>query len=840
MIEKSLPYWCNTSSEILKILETTELGLTSQDAENRIDKFGANKLKPKKKRGKIRLFLAQFKNPIILILLSTAILSFVLQDAIDGLIIIVILFISSFLGFWQEMNATIAIEKLLSIVNIKIKVLRNGIEQEINVEDIVPGDIILFSAGEIIPADSILLESKNLFVNEATLTGETYPVEKNPEPTSANDPLGKRTNVLFMGTSVISGIAKAVVVHTGKETEFGKISEKLEHKAPQTEFEHGLKRFGYLLSNLTLLFVIFIFAINIFLSRPFLDSFTFALALAIGLTPQLLPAIISINLSRGAKRLADQKVIVKKLNSIENFGSMNVLCSDKTGTITQGIMELYSAVDINGKENEKVLTFAYINSFYELGYVNPIDQAIRESNKVKIEGYQKLDELPFDFIRKRLSVLVQKENDIVLISKGAVPNILKACSFVELSNNEIDPLSRNMNQIQNYFKELSDKGFRILGVSYKKMDSNIHITNDNETDMTFLGFIVLHDPLKPGISRTIQELYRLGVNFKMITGDNKFVASYAGQQIGLKNTKVVTGTMIREMSDEALTKYVNETDIFAEVEPNQKEHIILSLKKSGNIVGYLGDGINDSTALHAADVGISVDNAVDVAKEAAAIVLLEKDLNILIEGVKEGRRTFANTIKYIFITTSANFGNMFSMAGASLFLPILPMLPKQILLTNLLTDIPAIAISTDNVDENLMERPRRWNIKFIYQFMIVFGIISSVFDYLTFIILLYVLKVTPGIFQTSWFLVSVATELIILLVMRTQKVFLKSKPSKYLLINTLLMFGIVFALIYIPFGNILGFTPLSIELLFVLGGIILLYIIMNEITKWIFYKKVQY
>ncbi|HEY0088986.1 MAG TPA: magnesium-translocating P-type ATPase, partial [Candidatus Lokiarchaeia archaeon] len=813
MIEKNLPYWSKTSSEILKILETTELGLTSQDAENRIDKFGANKLKPKKKRGKIRLFLAQFKNPIILILLSTAILSFVLQDAIDGLIIIIILFISSFLGFWQEMNATIAIEKLLSIVNIKIKVLRNGIEQEINVEDIVPGDIILFSAGEIIPADSILLESKNLFVNEATLTGETYPVEKNPEPTSANDPLGKRTNVLFMGTSVISGTAKAVVVYTGKETEFGKISEKLEHKAPQTEFEHGLKRFGYLLSNLTLLFVIFIFAINIFLSRPFLDSFTFALALAIGLTPQLLPAIISINLSRGAKRLADQKVIVKKLNSIENFGSMNVLCSDKTGTITQGIMELYSAVDINGKENEKVLTFAYINSFYELGYVNPIDQAIRESNKVKIEGYQKLDELPFDFIRKRLSVLVQKENDIVLISKGAVPNILNACSFVELSNNEIDPLSRNMNQIQNYFKELSDKGFRILGVSYKKMDSNIHITNDNETDMTFLGFIVLHDPLKPGISRTIQELYRLGVNFKMITGDNKFVASYAGQQIGLKNTKVVTGTMIREMSDEALTKYVNETDIFAEVEPNQKERIILSLKKSGNIVGYLGDGINDSTALHAADVGISVDNAVDVAKEAAAIVLLEKDLNILIEGVKEGRRTFANTIKYIFITTSANFGNMFSMAGASLFLPILPMLPKQILLTNLLTDIPAIAISTDNVDENLMERPRRWNIKFIYQFMIVFGIISSVFDYLTFIVLLYVLNVTPEVFQTSWFFISVGTELIILLVMRTQKVFFKSKPSKYLLINTLLMFGIVFVMIYIPFGNILGFTPLSIELL---------------------------
>ena len=840
MIEKSLPYWSNTSSEILKILETTELGLTNQDAENRINKFGANKLKPKKKRGKIRLFLSQFKNPIIIILLSTAILSFVLQDAIDGLIIIVILFISSFLGFWQEANATIAIEKLLSIVNIKIKVLRNRIEQEINVEDVVPGDIILFSAGEIIPADSILLESKNLFVNEATLTGETYPVEKNPEPTDANDSLGKRTNVLFMGTSVISGTAKAVVVHTGKETEFGKISEKLEHKAPQTEFEHGLKRFGYLLSNLTLLFVIFIFAINIFLSRPFLDSFTFALALAIGLTPQLLPAIISINLSRGAKRLADQKVIVKKLNSIENFGSMNVLCSDKTGTITQGIMELYSAVDINGKENEKVLTFAYINSFYELGYVNPIDQAIRESNKVKIEGYQKLDELPFDFIRKRLSVLVQKENDIVLISKGAVPNVLKACSFVELSNKEIEPLSKNITQIQNYFKELSDKGFRILGVSYKKMDSNIHITNDNETDMTFLGFIVLHDPLKPGISRTIQELYRLGVNFKMITGDNQFVASYAGQQIGLKNTKVVTGTMIREMSDEALTKYANETDIFAEVEPNQKERIILSLKKSGNIVGYLGDGINDSTALHAADVGISVDNAVDVAKEAAAIVLLEKDLNILIEGVKEGRKTFANTIKYIFITTSANFGNMFSMAGASLFLPILPMLPKQILLTNLLSDIPAIYISTDNVDQTLMERPRRWNIKFIYQFMIVFGIVSSVFDYLTFLILLYVLKVTPEVFQTSWFFVSVATELIILLVMRTHKVFFKSKPSKYLLINTLLMFGIVFALIYIPFGNILGFTPLSVVQIFVLSVIVIFYVLINEITKWLFYKKVQF
>jgi Mg2+-importing ATPase len=764
-------------------------------------------------------------------------LSFFLHDPADAFIILVIVLMSGLLGFWQERGAVDAVDKLLAIVQIKATVLRNGASEEIPVEEIVPGDIVVLNAGNVIPGDCLLLDSKDLFVDEATLTGETYPVEKAAGVLPTETPLSQRTNSLFMGTHVISGSAKALVVHTGKETEFGKVSERLKLRPPETEFERGVRRFGYLLMEVTLMLVISIFAINVYFTRPVLESFLFAMALAVGLTPQLLPAIISINLAHGAKRMATLKVIVKRLASIENFGSMSVLCSDKTGTLTEGVVQLHSALDVHGKESEKVLLYAYLNAFYETGFANPIDEAIRTHHPFDVSLYQKLDEVPYDFIRKRLSILVSKGEQNLMVTKGAFQDVLAVCSSAEISEGTIADIAAVQEQIQQRFEEISHKGFRTLGIAYRDVGSATLITKDNEVTMTFLGFLILFDPPKPGINQIISQMKHLGVSLKIITGDNHLVAANVSQQVELLNPHILTGRDLHQMSDEALLKQVNEVDVFAEVEPNHKERIILALKKAGHVVGYMGDGINDASALHAADVGISVDSAVDVAKEAADIVLLEKDLGVLVQGLYEGRRTFANTLKYVFMATSANFGNMFSMAGASLFLPFLPLLPKQILLTNLLTDFPEMTIATDNVDKEMVERPRRWDIKFIRNFMMTFGILSSVFDYLTFGVLLLILRATKDQFRTGWFLESVISASLVVLVVRSRKPFFKSRPGKYLLMATLLIVGVTLIFPFTPLGKVFQFSPLPISFFLFMGTIVVLYIIAAEIAKRSFYKR---
>jgi Mg2+-importing ATPase len=704
---------------------------------------------------------------------------------------------------------------------------------------IVPGDVVILNAGDLIPGDSIVLESKDLFVNEATLTGETFPAEKTtgilPQATS----LSQRTNSLFMGTNVVSGTAQAVVVGTGSKTEFGKVSERLKLRPPETEFEHGVRHFGYLLMEVTLVLVVVTFAINVYFARSVLESLLFSLALAVGLTPQLLPAIISINLAQGAKIMATQKVIVKRLASIENFGSMNVLCSDKTGTLTEGVIKIQSVVDFNGNQSGKALLYSYLNASYQTGFTNPIDEAIR-ANKLDLSGYQKLDEVPYDFIRKRLSVLVSKDNKNLMVTKGALQNVLDVCASVETSEGTTVQISGVQQQIQQRFEELSGKGFRVLGIAYKDLGSAKLITKDSEVGMTFLGFLVLFDPSKPKVAETIAELNHLGISLKIVTGDNRLVASSISQQVGFPTPKILAGPDLHALSDEALLKQVNEVDVFAEVEPNQKERIILALKKSGNVVGYMGDGINDASALHAADVGISVDSAVDVAKEAADIVLLEQDLGVLANGVKEGRKTFANTLKYVFMATSANFGNMFSMAGASLFLSYLPLLPGQILLTNLMTDFPETTIGTDNVDAEMVEKPRRWNVKFIRNFMIVFGILSSVFDYVTFGVLLLVFKSDFVLFRTGWFVESVISASLIVLVIRSRGSFFKSLPSKYLLITTLLVAGITLVLPFTVLGRIFGFESISIPIIIIMVAIVMLYLISGEVVKRIFYKHVKF
>ncbi len=656
---------------------------------------------------------------------------------------------------------------------------------------------------------------------------------------AADTPLAARTNALWMGTHVVSGTASALVVVTGSQTEFGKVSERLKLRPEETEFERGIRRFGYFLMQVTLLLVMAIFAINLHLGRPVLESVLFSLALAVGLTPQLLPAIISINLARGAKRMARARVIVKRLESIENFGSMNVICADKTGTLTEGTVRLQSALDVAGAPSERVLLHAYLNAFHETGFTNPIDDAIRSHRQFDVSGYRKVSEIPYDFLRKRLSILVAHGDAQLMVTKGALHDVLSVCSTAEDGTGAVVDIALVRDGIRQRFEELSSKGLRTLGVACRTMEPAATMSKADEAGMTFLGFIVLFDPPKPHIVETIASLKRLGVALKIITGDNRLVAASVGSQMGLANAKILTGSALRRLSDGALLNQVGDVDVFAEIEPNQKERIILALKKAGNVVGYMGDGINDASALHAADVGISVDSAVDVAKEAADIVLLEKDLRVLVQGVREGRTTFANTLKYVFMATSANFGNMFSMAGASFFLPYLPLLPAQILLTNLMTDFPEMTIATDRVDAEMVDHPRRWDIHAIRKFMVTFGLVSSVFDFLTFGALLFILDATKEQFRTGWFLESIVSASLIVLVIRSRKPFFKSRPSKYLLLATLSTVVATVALPYTPLGAVFGFAQVPPSFLLLTALIVALYMVATEIVKAVFYKTVR-
>jgi Mg2+-importing ATPase len=840
MDDETKEFWSITTEKMLLEVRSASSGLTSSEAEQRLKLYGSNLLKQRKRAGSFTIFIGQFKSPIILILIGAAILSAFLRDVTNSIIILAIVFISGMLGFWQERGAATAVQKLLKVVEVKTAVLRNGKLAEVPVDDVVPGDVLVLDAGDIIPADSLILQSNDLYVDEATLTGENFPVEKTAGVLPEDTPLAKRTNALFMGTHVISGNANALVVHTGKNTEFGKVAETLKQKPEETEFEQGVRHFGYLLLEVTLVLVVAIFTINVYFKRPVLDSFMFSLALAVGLTPQLLPAIISINLSKGAKLMADHKVIVKRLASIENFGSMDVLCSDKTGTLTEGVVHVKSALDVRGSESEKVLEYAYINSYFETGFTNPIDEAIRSLQKFDPSGFIKVDEIPYDFVRKRLTILVSRNGSHLMITKGALKDVLEVCSTAESADGSVVEVSEVIDGVQSLFEEMSAKGFRTLGVAYKDADQTRDITREDEKGMTFLGLLLLFDPAKSEVTETIEQLRRLGVTFKVITGDNRLVASSVSGSVGIDNPLILTGPELVQMSDEALSQRVNGISVFAEVEPNQKERIIRAMQKAGNVVGFMGDGINDASALHAADVGISVDSAVDVAKDAADFVLLEKDLGVLVNGVREGRTTFANTMKYVFMATSANFGNMFSMAGASLFLSFLPLLPKQVLLTNLMTDFPEMTIATDTVDREMVDKPHRWNIQFIRRFMMVFGLLSSVFDYTTFAVLLWILHANTNQFRTGWFVESVVSASLIVLVIRTRRPFFRSRPGKYLFITTVLVVIATVALPYTPLAAVFGFKPLPVSFFPLLAAIVVLYVMSAEVAKKLFYRWVKY
>jgi Mg2+-importing ATPase len=836
----TFPFWAMPEKEVMGKVNSSANGLSSESAEQILGQLGPNRIQSKERVTPLGLFLNQFKSPIVLILIFATVISAFLKDWPDAVIILLIVLGSALLSFFQEYNANNAAEQLRAQVSLKTEVLRDGKPGSIPTEEIVPGDVVLLSAGSLIPADGLVLEAKDFFVNQAVLTGETFPVEKKPGVIAENAGLSERTNTVFMGTNVRSGSSKVLIVETGLRTAFGQIADRLTLRPPENEFQRGIKKLGYLLTEVMFVLVIGIFFFNVLLHKSALDSLLFSIALAVGLTPQLLPAIININLSKGSQRMAEGGVIVRRLESIENFGSMDILCTDKTGTLTQGVVKLDAASGVDGEPSLQVQLYAYLNASLQTGLPNPLDEAIVSTGADGADEYVKVDEIPYDFVRKRLSVVVRDNISHYMVTKGALDNVLDVCSRVQTPGGESVLDDNQQAQIRERFEGWSAQGYRVLGVAVKpvSVQERPYSTKD-ETEMTFSGFLLFFDPPKEGVKATIESLEKMGVTLKIITGDNHLVARHTGQVIGLGDFKVLSGGELDDLRDEALWHVVEETTIFAEVDPNQKERIILALKKRGHVVGYMGDGINDAPSLHSADVGISVENAVDVAKEAADLVLLKQDLDVLRDGIIQGRKTFANTLKYVFMATSANFGNMFSVAGASLFLPYLPMLPKQILLINFLTDLPEMTIAGDNVDDVFVEHPHRWNIKFIRRFMLIFGPLSSLFDFATFAVLLWLMKANEATFHTGWFIESVLSAGIVVFALRTRLPFVRSKPSRAMLGMTLLVMAVTLALPYTPLAGLLGFTPLSLNYLLLIFGIVALYFVSAELAKRWFYQQLH-
>ena len=835
-------YWTEDPTALAASLGVESGGLTSERAASQLAAVGPNSVEDAPRLSALRLLLRQFESPLVLILAFAAAISLVLQQWVDAGIILAIVLGSSLLSFCQEYRASTAVEELKKRLALTARVLRDGAEQVLPVVQLVPGDVILLSAGNLIPADGIILEAQDFLVSEASMTGESFPVEKRPGMVALAAPLAERTNTVFLGASVRSGTAKVMVVRTGRRTEFGAIAARLRARQPETDFARGVRQFGYLLMRVMVIIVLFVLTMNLLLARPVIESLLFAVALAVGLSPELLPAIISVTLSAGARAMGKRGVIVRRLDAIENLGSMTVLCTDKTGTLTEGTIVLSEVLDAQARPSDEVRRLAHVNAALETGIENPLDAAIVAAGAaagLTTAGLTKIDEIPYDFVRRRLTIVVAEGATVgqhLIVTKGAFANVLDSCTAVERDGAEapLDEAARA--NLEAVFQAKGEEGFRVLALATRRVAVQQDYDREDERDMVFRGFLVFLDPPKPEARGTIGSLARLGIAIKVISGDNRHVTAHMAEAVGLDAKSMLTGEDLAGMKDEALWHLAPRTDLFVEIDPQQKERIVRALQRTGHSVGYLGDGINDAPGLHAADVGISVAGAVDVARESADIILLSRDLDVLRQGVEDGRRTFANTLKYISITTSANFGNMISMALATPLLPFLPLAAKQILLNNFLSDLPSLAISSDNVDPERVSSPQRWNVKDIQRFMIVFGLISSVFDLLTFGVLLYIFHAGQAVFQTSWFMISLLTELAVVLVLRTRKPAFQSRPSRLLLWSTLAVAAATFAIPFLGGASALfGFVPLSAPELAAVVVIVGGYIVATEIAKaWFF------
>jgi len=724
-------------------------------------------------------------------------------------------------------------------------VLRDSEWIETQRREIVPGDVIKLAAGDLVPADAELLQSRDLHVQQAALTGESLPVEKSAVAVQSSEAdTDADSHRVFLGTSVVSGTATALVTTTGKKTVFGDIATRLATRAPETEFERGTRRFGLLIMKTTILLVLFVLLVSFLFHRVFLESLLFAVALAVGLTPEFLPMITTITLGRGAVHMARKNVIVKRLDAMQNFGSIDVLCSDKTGTLTTGEMSLEQHLDPFGKRCEKVFVLAFLNSLHDTGITNPLDEAIKERHRrdpldtavlkhdrPDIHDYQKVDEIPFDFERRRVSIVVKHNDQTLLISKGAPESVLSVCTAYEVDNQQqvIDEVAHA--RIETTYRDLCAQGYRSLAVAYAEVPAKDAYGAPDENKLVLVGFLIFSDPPLATAQSTLMALQRDGIQVKILTGDNELVTQHVCSQVGLVSGRIVLGEELEKTTDPALGHIVEQTSVFARVSPAQKNRIILALKSRSHVVGYLGDGINDAPSLHAADVGISVASAVDVAKDAADFILLEPGLDVLHSGIIEGRKAFGNVMKYLLMGTSSNFGNMFSMAAAVLFLPFLPMLPTQILLNNFLYDLAQVTIPTDAVDETFIRKPQRWNIKLIRDFMIYIGPLSSIYDFLTFFVLLKVFLASEQFFHTGWFVESLATQTLVIFVIRTARNPLRSRPSLALTLTTIaiVLFGAL--LPYTSFGLLMGFTPLPITFLLFIAIATGTYLLLVEVVK---------
>ena len=839
--DKAKPaFWQLPVSALLEQLSASTDGLSSQEAALRLTRFGPNLIHGERKRALILQFLAKFRNPLVIILLAASAISAFTGDATSFFIIGAIVLMSVTLDFVQEYRAGQAAERLRQSVAVRVQVLRDGKPCDIPMAELAPGDVALLSAGDVVPGDGRLLEAKDFFVNQALLTGEPYPVEKSPGELSETTDMTAAGNGVFLGTSVISGTARVLICRTGQNTALGEIADSLMAKAPPTSFEQGTHRFGFLIMRMTVLLVLFVLLVNAFFHRPWLESFLFAMALAVGLTPELLPMVVSVTLSRGALRMAANKVIVKRLASIHNLGSMDVFCTDKTGTLTEARIHLERHINPLGKESQRVLELAYYNSFFETGLKSTLDDAILEHTEIIATGWKKIDEVQFDFERRRISVLLDNGTSRMLVVKGAPEDILRlSVSYEGDGETGLLPLDDAARvNINAQFEALSKEGFRVLGIASRQVGmDHPHAVVGDESELVFAGFAAFLDPPKESAKAALAGLAADRVEVKVITGDNELVTQHVFSQLGIPVTGVLTGAEIRQMDDPALAARAEQVNLFCRVTPVQKNRIILALKQRGHVVGYLGDGINDAPSLHSADVGISVDSAVDVAKEAADMILMEQDLGVLHAGVLEGRRTFGNIMKYIMMGTSSNFGNMFSMAGASLFLPFLPMLPVQILLNNLLYDVSELPIPLDRVDDDYLSHPRHWDMKFIRNFMLVIGPVSSVFDFLTFYIMLAVFHAGEALFHTGWFIESMATQVLVIFIIRTRKNPFKSRPNPWLIACSLSVVAVAVLLPFTSVGGYLGFVAPPAFFFLILTAMLLAYLLAVELMKRWFFRR---
>ncbi len=833
---KYYEYAKTDADTVLKNFNSSTNGLSDSEVAKRIKQYGYNDPIKRDKKSLILQFLLKFTNPLIIVLIVIAVFTLFYAERFSALFIFIMILTSVCMEFYQEQRSSKEIDKLIELVRVKITVIRNGKVKDINIHELVPGDIIDLSAGDIVPADVRLINSKDLFVNESSLTGEAFPVEKHYETLQKADNINDLQNMAFMGTSVVSGSATCLVLTTGKYTEFSHIARNIAKDNFETSFDRGIRDFTWLMIKFVLILVIFIFAVNALLKGNVIESILFSLAVAVGLTPEMLPMLVTLNLAKGARDMSKKQVIVKHLESIQNLGAMDILCTDKTGTLTEDkiILEKYS--DINGSEDYTVMKYGFINSFYQTGLRNVMDEAVLRHEHITFKNIKKIDEIPFDFTRKMMSIVADIESEehkgLVIISKGAPEEILSRCTKYEINNRTYKINKGALSKANIEYEKLSADGFRVLAVAYKPIKKQGNYTFKDETNLVFKGYLAFLDPPKHDARNAINALNELGVEVKILTGDNELVTRKICTELGLKIKGYTTGANIDKLNDAELRALVENVSVFTRVAPLQKERVVEALQKNGHTVGFLGDGINDAPTLKKADVGISVNNGVDIAKESAGIILLNKNLMVLKDGIIDGRKVFCNLVKYIRMGASSNFGNMFSLAGASLFLPFLPMLPIQLILNNFMYDISQLSIPTDNVDDEYLKKPRPWNIESIKRYMIFMGPISSIFDFTTFIVMYLIFKATIPAFQTAWFIESMFTQILVVHIIRTNKIpFIQSRPSKALIFTTVLVVLTGLSITMLPIGKFFGFEPLPWYYIATIFGIVSIYLIVTFTVK---------